>query len=161
MNPSCIVPIEIDGRTFRLIFSGPQSMLGEAAAALAQAATVASTEDEFLGSARTILRDLGCEIVETRDLTPPSSRPPLIDLLRYAAERHTAQQSWAVIKAVMLDTNEEALQGLVTAGDLTFVQDLIHDISGDLDEDCGAERSVLRKQLPPPYDYILMGPADG
>lgn len=157
MNQMRLVPVTIDGRTFRLIFEGPRSNLAEASKALTRAAETAPSEDAFLADASAILAGFGCAIVETRDLTPPSVRPPLVDLLRFAAGRNTAPQSWALIKAVLLDANEDDLKKLISDGHLSFAQDLIHDVSRDLDEDCEAELAGLRDELPYPYDYILTG----
>lgn len=159
MNPSRVIPVTIDGRTFRLIFAGRDSNLDGASEALAQAAQTFTSEDAFMAAAPSILARFECEIVEVRDLAQPSTRPPLIDLLRYAAGRNTAPQSWAVIKAVLLDVDEDALKELVSDGHLTFAQNLIYDISRDLDEDCDVELASLRDELPSPYDYMLTGPA--
>lgn len=158
MNATQVVPVRIHERSFRLLIVGSSAMLKEATSALKALADESETEDAFLERAPSVLAQFQCEITEFLDLTRPSVRPPLVDMLRYAANRRTAEQSWAVIKAVLCDADPAALEVLVHDGHLTFVQELLQDVSRDLDEDASSEIAALRADLPPPYDYLLLGP---
>ena len=158
MSASKLVCVKIQERSFRLIVVGPSENVNDAALRLASLALESNSEDAFLLEAASVLAALGCSIAEIFDLTRASKQPPLVDMLRFAAGRRTATESWAVIRAVLADVDAELLSSLVKDGHLTFAQELIHDVSRDLDGESTSEIAALRADLPSPYDYLLLGP---